>query len=147
MLSKGAFNALLKTLEEPPRHVLFIFATTEPQKIPDTILSRVQRFEFKRIPAKTVTNHLQGICDAEGISIEEGGLQLIARAGEGSMRTLNHFDQVISFGGNQISLEQVSNALGLIDRSLITICSKGLFLLMQLIVWMRLTPYTITGMI
>ena len=127
MLSKGAFNALLKTLEEPPRHVLFIFATTEPQKIPDTILSRVQRFEFKRIPAKTVTNHLQGICDAEGINIEEGGLQLIARAGEGSMRdSQSLLDQVISFGGTDISLEQVSNALGLIDRSLIYNMLEGI---------------------
>ena len=127
MLSKGAFNALLKTLEEPPAHVLFIFATTEPQKIPDTILSRVQRFEFKRIPAKTVTNHLQGICDAEGITIQEGGLQLIARAGEGSMRdSQSLLDQVISFGGTDISLEQVSNALGLIDRSLIYNMLEGI---------------------
>ena len=127
MLSKGAFNALLKTLEEPPHHVLFIFATTEPQKIPDTILSRVQRFEFKRIPAKTVTNHLRNICDAEGIKIEEGGLQLIARAGEGSMRdSQSLLDQVISFGGTDISLEQVSNALGLIDRSLIYNMLEGI---------------------
>ncbi|MAA79569.1 MAG: DNA polymerase III subunit gamma/tau [Deltaproteobacteria bacterium] len=127
MLSKGAFNALLKTLEEPPAHVLFIFATTEPQKIPDTILSRVQRFEFKRIPAKTVTSHLKSICDAEGINVEEGGLQLIARAGEGSMRdSQSLLDQVISFGGTDISLEQVSNALGLIDRSLIYNMLEGI---------------------
>ena len=127
MLSKGAFNALLKTLEEPPKHVLFIFATTEPQKIPDTILSRVQRFEFKRIPAKTVTNHLQNICDAEGITIAEGGLQLIARAGEGSMRdSQSLLDQVISFGGKNISVEEVSDALGLIDRSLIYNMLEGI---------------------
>lgn len=127
MLSKGAFNALLKTLEEPPGHVLFIFATTEPQKIPDTILSRVQRFEFKRIPAKTVSSHLKSICDAEGITIEDGGLKLIARAGEGSMRdSQSLLDQVISFGGTNISLEQVSNALGLIDRSLIYNMLEGI---------------------
>ena len=87
MLSKTAFNALLKTLEEPPPpRKKFIFATTEPNALPDTILSRCQRFEFKRIPMSTVVGHLKYICKEEGIQIDDGGLRLIARAGEGSMR-------------------------------------------------------------
>ena len=142
MLSKGAFNALLKTLEEPPPHVLFIFATTEPQKIPETILSRVQRFEFKRIPTETVINKLKEICDAEGIVIEDGGLLLIARAGEGSMRdSQSLLDQVISFGHHtheqadgeeksqptvHISTQEVTSALGLIDRGLLYQMLEGL---------------------
>ena len=77
MLSKGAFNALLKTLEEPPPHIIFMFATTEPQKVPETILSRVQRFEFKRITTQTVMNKLSEISLAEGFEIEEAGLRLL----------------------------------------------------------------------
>lgn len=127
MLSKGAFNALLKTLEEPPEHVMFIFATTEPNKLPDTILSRVQRFEFKRIPIDTVVNHLSTIAEKEGIAIDMGGLRLIARAGGGSMRdSQSLLDQVISFGGNQISTSQVSDALGLVDRSFLYQMLRGL---------------------
>ena len=120
MLSRGAFNALLKTLEEPPDHVVFIFATTEPQKIPETILSRVQRFDFKRIPAPTVVATLEKICAGEGIAIPEAGLRLIARAGEGSMRdSQSLLDRVISFGGTEVSAEQVSEVLGLVDRELL----------------------------
>ena len=120
MLSKGAFNALLKTLEEPPAHVVFIFATTESQKIPDTILSRVQRFDFKRIPSTVVVERLQEVCAADGVTIPDAGLKLIARAGEGSMRDAQSLlDQVISFGGNTVTLEQVTDILGLVDRQLL----------------------------
>ncbi|MCB9795531.1 MAG: DNA polymerase III subunit gamma/tau [Alphaproteobacteria bacterium] len=120
MLSIGAFNALLKTLEEPPPHVVFIFATTEPQKIPDTILSRVQRFDFKRIPESTVVGRLSLICESEEIKIPEAGLRLIARAGEGSMRDAQSLlDQVIAFGGDEVSTEQVADILGMVDRELL----------------------------
>lgn len=120
MLSKGAFNALLKTLEEPPPHVVFIFATTEPNKIPDTILSRVQRFDFKRIPVPKVVEHLAGIAAKEGVEIGTQGLRLIAQAGEGSMRDAQSLlDQVIAYGGHQITDAQVTETLGLIDRALL----------------------------
>jgi len=122
MLSKAAFNALLKTLEEPPPHVVFLFATTEPHKILDTILSRVQRFDFKRIPIPAVVARLGRIATDEGAQIEEGGLRLIARAGEGSMRDAESLlDKVISFSapGEPISQADVANTLGLIDRSLL----------------------------
>ena len=127
MLSIGAFNALLKTLEEPPEHVVFIFATTEPQKIPDTILSRVQRFDFKRIPTTTVVKCLRKIIDAEGIAIPDEGLRLIARAGEGSMRDAQSLlDQVIAFGGEDVDAAQVAQILGLVDRSLLFGFLEGL---------------------
>lgn len=120
MLSRGAFNALLKTLEEPPPHVVFIFATTEPNKIPDTILSRVQRFDFKRIPVPKVVERLAEIASKEGVNVPETGLRLIARAGEGSMRDAQSLlDQVISYGGDALTDEQIAETLGLIDRSLL----------------------------
>jgi len=129
MLSKGAFNALLKTLEEPPAHVVFVFATTEPQKIPETILSRVQRFDFKRIPIQVVVDRLQQVCDGDGVRIPEAGLRLIARAGEGSMRDAQSLlDQVISFGGNEVSVEQVAEILGLVDRRLLYEMLRGVLL-------------------
>ncbi|MEL6347543.1 MAG: DNA polymerase III subunit gamma/tau [Myxococcota bacterium] len=127
MLSKGAFNALLKTLEEPPAHVIFTFATTEPHKIPETILSRVQRFEFKRIPMPVVVRHLQKICAAENVDISVDGLRMIARAGEGSMRdSQSLLDQVISFSGDTISLQHVADALGLVDRRLLYSMLEGM---------------------
>ncbi|MFZ5481367.1 MAG: DNA polymerase III subunit gamma/tau [Myxococcota bacterium] len=127
MLSKGAFNALLKTLEEPPPHVKFIFATTEVNKIPETILSRVQRFDFKRIPQATVVARLRQICDAEGIAISEAALRMVARAGEGSMRDAQSLlDQVISFGGEHPDDAQVAEILGLVDRSLLYQMLEGL---------------------
>lgn len=120
MLSKGAFNALLKTLEEPPAHVLFIFATTEPNRIPDTILSRVQRFDFKRIPVPAIVARLNDIATSEAVTISEVGLRLIAEAGEGSMRDAQSLlDQVISYAGNDIQEEHVVECLGLIDRTLL----------------------------
>jgi DNA polymerase-3 subunit gamma/tau len=120
MLSKGAFNALLKTLEEPPPHVVFIFATTESNKIPETILSRVQRFDFKRIPVIGVAQRLREIADKEGVVLNDSGLRLIARAGDGSMRDAQSLlDQVISYGTSPITDEQVVEALGLIDRKIL----------------------------
>jgi DNA polymerase-3 subunit gamma/tau len=113
-LSMTAFNALLKTIEEPPPRVLFIMATTELQKVPDTIISRCQVFEFRTIPLPKVIAELQRIADQLGITISESALGTIARAGEGSMRDAESaFDQVISFAGTNVSDEDVSLALGL----------------------------------
>jgi DNA polymerase III subunit gamma/tau len=127
MLSKGAFNALLKTLEEPPPHVVFIFATTEPQKIPETILSRVQRFDFKRMANQVVVDRLRRICDAEGVVIGDDALRLIARAGEGSMRDAQSLlDQVIAFVGDAADIQQVADVLGLVDRGLLYSMLEGM---------------------
>ena len=106
MLTKEAFNALLKTLEEPPKHVVFIFATTEIHRIPETILSRCQKFLFKKIPVEAVANQLEKIVREEGYKIDRGALYPIARAGEGSMRdSQSLLDQVISFSDGSISEE------------------------------------------
>jgi DNA polymerase-3 subunit gamma/tau len=127
MLTKPAFNALLKTLEEPPAHVIFVFATTEPQKIPETILSRVQRFDFKRIPGGQVAERLRAICDVEGVKVSDHALRLVARAGGGSMRdSQSLLDQVISFSGMTIDDPQVSDLLGLVDRTLLYEMLAGL---------------------
>jgi len=120
MLSNSAFNALLKTLEEPPAHVVFMLATTEVHKIPQTILSRCQRFDFRRIPLKQVAEHLQKICQAENIPAEAPALWLIAKQGEGSMRdSLSLLDQVISFTDAQLTEQQVNQVLGLTERTLV----------------------------
>ena len=117
MLTTEAFNALLKTLEEPPRHVKFIFATTEPHKIPVTILSRCQRFDFKRIPRSIMVTRLSEILEAEGVAIDEGGLRIVARESEGSMRdALSLLDRIISFCGRTASYQQVAEVLGVADR-------------------------------
>ncbi len=113
MLSNSAFNALLKTLEEPPAHVIFVLATTEPEKIPATILSRCQRFDFKRIRLEDVAERLAFILAEEGFSAEMAALEYIARQGGGSMRdAISLLDQMIAYGGNQITLELVQNVLG-----------------------------------
>ncbi|MBI3399173.1 MAG: DNA polymerase III subunit gamma/tau [Deltaproteobacteria bacterium] len=120
MLSNQAFNALLKTLEEPPAHAIFIFATTESHKIPATILSRCQRFDFKRISLKEIQNHLKLIAEAEGIKLTEKGIYLIAKEVDGSLRDAHSLlDQVIAFAGNNIKESDVADALGLMDRSLL----------------------------
>jgi DNA polymerase-3 subunit gamma/tau len=120
MLSKGAFNALLKTLEEPPPGVVFIFATTEPQKIPDTILSRVQRFDFKRIHVDAVAERLEEIAKKEGVTVDKDALKLIARCGEGSMRdSQSLLDQVIASTSDAITVTSVVDAAGLVDRSIL----------------------------
>jgi DNA polymerase-3 subunit gamma/tau len=127
MLSKGAFNALLKTLEEPPAHVVFIFATTEPNRIPETILSRVQRFDFKRLPVVAMVERLGEIARQEGASLSDNALRLISRAGEGSMRDAQSLlDLVISYAGPEISDDEVAETLGLIDRSLLYDTLSGL---------------------
>ncbi len=120
MLSTSAFNALLKTLEEPPAHVVFILATTEVHKIPQTILSRCQRFDFRRIPLKQTAEYLKKLCTLENIPADNAALWLIARQGDGSMRdSLSLLDQVISFTNGDLSEAQVSQILGLTERSLV----------------------------
>lgn len=119
MLTKEAFNALLKTLEEPPSHVIFIFATTEPEAVLPTIVSRTQRFDFKRIPLQKIIGLLRTICEAEGIQISDGALTLIARKADGSMRDAESLlDQVISFAGSDIPDESVATILGIVDYDL-----------------------------
>ncbi len=120
MLSTAAFNALLKTLEEPPAHVVFILATTEAQKIPNTILSRCQRFDFRRIPSRQIAQQLTKICDADGVKTSQDALWSIARQADGSMRdSQSLLDQVITFSNKEITLEKVIEVLGLTDRQLV----------------------------
>ncbi len=127
MLTKEAFNALLKTLEEPPDHVKFFFATTEPHKVPITILSRCQRFDFKRIPPALIVEHLEKIAESEGIRISREGLGLIAREAEGGMRDAESLlDQVVSFAGTEVADHQITDILGIIDRDLVFETSEAL---------------------
>ncbi len=117
MLSTSAFNALLKTLEEPPEHVKFIFATTEIRKVPVTVLSRCQRFDLRRIEPEVMIAHLRGIAEREGAQISDDALALITRAAEGSVRdALSLMDQAIAHGAGETSAEQVRAMLGLADR-------------------------------
>ncbi|MDO9530417.1 MAG: DNA polymerase III subunit gamma/tau [Syntrophales bacterium] len=128
MLTKEAFNALLKTLEEPPSHVIFIFATTETHKVPATILSRCQRFDFKRIPQKLIIDKLRHIASLENITISETGLDWIAEGGDGSMRDAQSiFDQVISYAGTDIKDGDIKELLGLTDRGLLFDLSAAVF--------------------
>lgn len=128
MLSTSAFNALLKTLEEPPPHVKFIFATTEPHKVPITILSRCQRFDFRRIPLGKVVGRLRHIVDQEGIAISDGALAMVARKGDGSMRdSLSVLDQVLAFCGDQVRDEEVVSLLGVVDRRLLLDATAAVF--------------------
>lgn len=120
MLSTSAFNALLKTLEEPPEHVIFIMATTEVQKLPNTILSRCQRFDFKTIPQKEIQEHLEKICKEEKVKYSPEALWLIAKQAKGSMRdSQSLLDQIITFCDKNITLDQVTEILGLSARELI----------------------------
>lgn len=126
MLSSSAFNALLKTLEEPPAHVVFILATTEVHKIPATILSRCQRFDFRRIPTAKIVDHLNEICKAESISASSEGLWLIARQAEGSMRdSQSLLETVITFSDGNLSIENIVAALGLTDREILNLAVEG----------------------
>ncbi len=121
MLSTSSFNALLKTLEEPPPNVEFIMATTELHKVPDTILSRCQEFEFRTIAVNKIFERLKLIAEAEKVSISDEALKEIARSGEGSMRDAqSNFDQVISFSGERIEVKDVTNALGLASAEMLT---------------------------
>ncbi len=118
MLSSQAFNALLKTLEEPPPHVTFVFATTEIRKVPVTVLSRCQRFDLRRIGAAALTEHLNAIAETERIGVEPEALALITRAAEGSARdALSLLDQATAHGGGTVSAEAVRDMLGLADRA------------------------------
>ena len=140
MLSKNAFNALLKTLEEPPAHVVFIFATTEVNKLPHTILSRVQRFDFKRISEQNIRERLEYICAREDIKPEREALEAVARKADGSMRdALSLFDQVYAFSGADFTMEAARKVLGLprdglfdgILRALIAHDQKACFISLQ----------------
>src|SRR5205814_2794965 len=114
MLTKEAFNALLKTLEEPPSHVKFMFATTEPEKVLPTILSRCQRFDLRRIPVALIVQHLALIAKKEKVKVEEAALYAIARGAEGGMRDAESaLDQLISFCGEKIKEEDVLSMFGL----------------------------------
>ena len=115
MLTREAFNALLKTLEEPPSHVIFIMATTDPHKIPQTILSRTQRFDFNRLTLHEICNHLQSVLGLEDIGFEENTLDVIAQKGDGSMRdSLSLLDQVIAYSDDRITISTVRNVLGIV---------------------------------
>ena len=118
MLSTAAFNGLLKTLEEPPEHVKFVFATTEIRKVPVTVLSRCQRFDLRRVDAGVLAAHLSRICAKEGVEVEDEALSTVARAAEGSVRdSLSLLDQAIAHGGGKVSGEEVRRLLGLADRA------------------------------
>jgi DNA polymerase-3 subunit gamma/tau len=125
MLSSHSFNALLKTLEEPPPYVKFLLATTDPKRLPITILSRCLQFHLKRVPVEQIENHLQQICTAENISYEAGALTLLANAADGSVRdALSLLDQTIAFCGEKINLLDTQKMLG-------TISEDGLFRLLH----------------
>jgi DNA polymerase-3 subunit gamma/tau len=128
MLSKGAFNALLKTLEEPPSHVRFIFATTEIRKVPVTVLSRCQRFDLRRVDQPVLAEHFQKIVGLEGARADADALQLIARAAEGSVRDgLSILDQAIAMGEGHVTAVKVRDMLGLADRARIFDLAESLF--------------------
>lgn len=117
MLSKSAFNSMLKTLEEPPEHVKFILATTDPQKVPVTVLSRCLQFNLKQMPPTLIAEHLQVVLKAENIPFEIPALHMLGQAAQGSMRdSLSLLDQAIAFGGNKITTAQVSDMLGTVDQ-------------------------------
>lgn len=126
MLSTAAFNALLKTLEEPPAHVMFVFATTEPSKIPVTILSRCQRYDFRRIDTESISKHMAELCTHEDIALSEESLGLIAREAGGSMRDgLSLLDQVMACATGSIDYTRVLDILGVVDRKMIFDLSKA----------------------
>ncbi|MDA8234469.1 MAG: DNA polymerase III subunit gamma/tau [Clostridia bacterium] len=127
MLTTEAFNALLKTLEEPPQHVVFILATTEPHKIPMTILSRCQRFDFRRITTEAIVKRLELVAEQSGAKVAKEALLLIARAAEGGMRdALSLLDQCIAFGGDVITLEEVNGVLGAVSIDLLLASAQSL---------------------
>ncbi|MDL2318905.1 DNA polymerase III subunit gamma/tau, partial [Eubacteriales bacterium OttesenSCG-928-A19] len=112
MLSTGAFNALLKTLEEPPPHALFILATTEPQRLPATVISRVQRYDFRRIPAQVIVERLRVIVEGEHADVTDEALRLIARSAEGGMRdAISLLDMALSYGGGSVDAALVRDVL------------------------------------
>ncbi|MGH9749540.1 MAG: DNA polymerase III subunit gamma/tau, partial [Candidatus Polarisedimenticolia bacterium] len=121
MLTSEAWNALLKTLEEPPPHVVFLFATTDPRKIPLTILSRCQHFEFRKIAHADMERHLKKVAAGETVTVPDGAIDLIVRTAGGSLRDAQSaLDQVIAFSGDAVTEEQARTILGVIDRELVT---------------------------
>jgi DNA polymerase III subunit gamma/tau len=127
MLSIGAFNALLKTLEEPPKHVIFILATTEPHKIPLTIISRCQRFDFKRITAQSIVNRMKMIVEETGVDCDERALQVIARAAEGGMRdALSLLDQAISFSEDKVQVEDALTVTGSVSQGFLNELARSI---------------------
>jgi DNA polymerase-3 subunit gamma/tau len=127
MLSTHSFNALLKTLEEPPPHVKFLLATTDPQKLPVTVLSRCLQFNLKRLPAALIGEHLEKILDAEGVSHEPAAVRLVAQAADGSMRdALSLTDQLIAFGGGKVAEGSARAMLGTIDRDHVATLARAL---------------------
>jgi len=128
MLSRSAVSALLKTLEEPPGHNIFILATTEVQKIPYTIMSRCQRFDFRRIAEKDIVEQLKKICNQEGIGYDEGVFQYIAVEADGSLRDAESMlDQIIGFGGKHIAEKDVINIIGIVERDILYRIIKSIF--------------------
>jgi len=130
MLSRSAFNALLKTLEEPPEHVKFIFSTTEPERLPATILSRCQRFDFRAVPTERIAGHLADICRKEKVKAEPEGVLAIAREGRGSVRdALTLLDQVIAVGDGKVTLEAVRETVGAVGGdqvlAVLSACADG----------------------
>ena len=127
MLSQGAFNALLKTLEEPPKHVIFILATTEPHKIPLTIISRCQRFDFKRIQPQDIVGRMSQIIEETGIVCDEQALHIIARAAEGGMRdALSLLDQAISFSSDEVTVEDALTVTGSVSQTFLSRLAKAI---------------------
>ena len=118
MLSTHSFNALLKTLEEPPPHVKFLLATTDPQKLPVTVLSRCLQFNLKRLPITLISEHLGKVLEAEKIAADPAAIRLVAQAADGSMRdALSLLDQLIAFGGGKVDEADARGMLGTIDRA------------------------------
>jgi len=127
MLSIGAFNALLKTLEEPPKHVIFILATTEPHKIPLTIISRCQRFDFRRITSQSIVNRMKLIVEQSGVNCEEKALQMIARAADGGMRdALSLLDQAISYSNEIVTVDDALTVTGAVSQGFLNRLSKAI---------------------
>ena len=127
MLSIAAFNALLKTLEEPPEHILFMFATTEPHKIPVTILSRCQRHDLRRIPTGAISAHLVSICKQEGVNVPPESLDAMAREAAGSVRdALSLLDQVLSGTTGEVTHKQVLEMVGVVDRQIVLRFSQAI---------------------
>ncbi len=127
MLSGGAFNALLKTLEEPPKHVVFVLATTEPQKLPSTIISRCQRFEFKSLTPVEINFNLQKVCLQEGVTITEEALNAISEAADGAMRdALSILDQAISYGNKSIAVEDINVVTGTLSLDTVISLAKAI---------------------
>jgi DNA polymerase III subunit gamma/tau len=127
MLSIGAFNALLKTLEEPPKHVIFILATTEPHKIPLTIISRCQRFDFKRITAQAIVGRMKQIVEESGVDCDDKALQIISRAAEGGMRdALSLLDQAISFSQDRVTIEDALTVTGTVSQNFLNQLARAI---------------------